>query len=107
MSAAQIRTLTPSIYEGTESFIYPDKDEVYLTDTLEKDEKEVVEGKNISMFYKVARILSAVIALGFVGLLVVSLATGGPIHWAVAIIGCLGGIGLSGAIWLSKSRLQN
>lgn len=106
MSAAQIRTLTASIYEGTESFIYPDKDEVYLTDTVEKDQKEVVERKNISVFYQVARILSAVIALGFIVLLVLSLATGGPIHWAVAIIGCLGGIGLGGAIWLSKPYLQ-
>lgn len=103
MSYAQIGVLRGPVYEGNESLVYPDKDEVYLTDTLEKDEKEVVEGKNISMFYKVARILSGVIALGFVGLLVVSSATGGPIHWAVALIGCLGGIGLSGAIWLSKA----
>lgn len=102
MSAAQIGSLTPSIYGGTESLVYPDKDEVYLIDTLEKDKGEVVGGKNVSVFYQTARILSAIIALGFIVLLVLSLATGGPIHWSIAVIGCLGGIGLGGAIWLSK-----
>ncbi|MCK4827383.1 hypothetical protein KA005_67250 [bacterium] len=107
MSAAKIRTLTQQIYEGTESFVYPDKEEAYLTETLEKGEREVVGSKNISIFYRIARILSAVIAVGFIVLLVLSLATGEPIHWSIAIMGCLGGIGLSGAIWLSKSQLQN
>lgn len=107
MSAAQTRSLRQPIYEGTESFIYPDKDEVYLTDTLEKGKREVVERESVSAFYQVARILSAVIALGSIALVVLSLATGGPIHWAVAIIGCLGAIGLGGAIWLSKRYLHN
>jgi len=102
MSAAQMRTLTTSIYAGKGPFIYPDRDEVYMTDSVEKNGTETVGRKNVSVFYTVARILSAVIALGFIVLLALSLATGGPIHWSVALVGCLGGIGLGGAIWLSK-----
>ena len=105
MSAAQARAETLEIYQRTETFFYPDEE--YTTEILKEDEKRDIERRSVSMFYQVARTLSAVVALGFVTLLGLSLATGGPIHWAIAFSGCLGSIGLGGAIWLSKFYLQS
>jgi hypothetical protein len=89
------------ICEETGPFVYPH--EAYTSGTAKEDEEETVENRGGSIFYKAIRALSTLIALGFIVLLVLSLATGGPIHWSIAIVGCLGGVGLSGAIWLSKS----
>lgn len=106
MSARPIGAQTAVIYAGTNPFVYVGE-EAYVNETVKDDEGEVVGGRSGSVFYQVARGLSTVIALGFIALLVLSLTTGGPIHWSIAIIGCLGGIGLSGAIWLSKSKVHN
>jgi len=99
--ARQMCAQAAGIYEESGLFVYPD--EAYTSEIGKEGEGEVVGSSSVSVFYQVARALSTVIALGFIFLLVLSLATGGPIHWSIAVVGCLGGIGLSGAIWLSKS----
>lgn len=62
---------------------------------------EVKEGSNV--FYGVIRLLSGMVVIAFVALLISSIITSGPIHWAIAAVGCLGSIGFAGAVWLSKS----
>ena len=63
------------------------------------------ETGRLTVFYVLIRALCTAIAVGFIGLLVVSLAVGEPVHWAIAAVGSVGSIGLAGAVWLSKSHI--
>lgn len=98
MSAVQ--AIVPSSgYKGESGYIYAEglQYAIVLTDSDESKR---------SIFYEIIRILSLLTALSFVVLLALSLFTGGPIHWSVAVVGCLGSIGLAGAVWLSKPILE-
>ena len=59
-----------------------------------------------TIFYSVMRLFSVMVVIAFVVLLVSSIITGGPMHWAVAVVGFLGSIGFAGAVWLSKSYVE-
>lgn len=107
MSASRAQAQTASFYEQGETFFYPDEERPYTTEAQLKGAETTAGPACLSAFYRVARTLSAVIALGFLVLLASSLITGGPIHWAAAAMGSLGAIGVAGAIWLSEPYLRN
>ncbi|MFC1902416.1 hypothetical protein ACFLX3_05790, partial [Chloroflexota bacterium] len=62
-----------------------------------------IEHVKSSAFYALIKCLSTLIVFAFLAALVSSIVIGGPVHWAVAVVGCLGSIGFAGAVWLSKS----
>jgi hypothetical protein len=98
MSALPTRTVALE-YQGDSGFVYPEETR-YTFDVVTS------EVPTHSVFYKTLRVLSATIAIGFIGLLAWGFIAGGPVHWAVSVVGCLGSIGLAGAIWLSKPYLH-
>jgi len=79
-----------------------------ITDVIfDRYVSEIVnEYADSSVFYNFTRFLSALIVFIFFALLISSIVIGGPVHWAVAIVGCLGSIGFAGAVWLSKSIVE-
>lgn len=60
------------------------------------------ESHKTSSFYELIKCLSAFATLGFLLMFAFSLAKMIDIHWAIGLVGLLGGIGLTGAIWLSN-----
>jgi len=82
-------------YRGVTGFTYGEV-ERYLGRV-----REVREGSTI--FYGVIRLLSVMVVIAFVALLISSIIMSGPVHWAIAVVGCLGSLGFAGAVWLSKS----
>lgn len=59
-----------------------------------------------SFFYSLIRFLSCLVVFIFLGLLISSILFSGPVHWAVAVVGCFGSIGFAGAVWLSESIVK-
>jgi len=96
--SAKERVATLRLYQDTEGFVY-DEERYSISVTRE-------ESTEHSMFYEAVRLLSSVVAFGFAALLGLSLVTGGPVHWAISVVGCIGSIGFAGAVWLSKPYLR-
>lgn len=96
--SAMPRAATLELYQGTEGFVY---EEERYTITIPGE-----ESAEHSMFYELVRGLSTVVASGFAVLLILSLITGGPVHWALSVVGLLGSVGFAGAVWLSKPYLR-
>ena len=92
------RALAEVKYRGATGFMYGEG-ERYL------GRVERATGRS-SIFYSVIRLFSVMVVIAFVTLLVSSMIMGGPVHWAVAVAGCLGSIGFAGTVWLSKSYVE-
>ena len=96
--SAEKRVAALRLYQGSEGYIY--KEERYSINMPRE------ESATHATFYEVIRSLSIMVVLGFVALLILNLVTGGPVHWAISVVGCLGSIGLAGAVLLSKPYLH-
>jgi|WetSurMetagenome_2_1015567.scaffolds.fasta_scaffold562313_2 hypothetical protein len=77
----------------------------YKNELLNSDEGVYVvniKKYGTSSFYQIVKILSSLVTVGFLSLLVLSISSSVTIHWSIGLIGLLGSIGLTGAIWFSK-----
>ena len=97
MSAMPIAHVA-SAYRGDSGFVYLGVNQ-YTSSMVQRSVKH-------SMFYQVFRILTAIITIGFGASLFLSIYAGGPIHWTLSVVGLLGSIGFTGAVWLSEPYLR-
>jgi len=93
MSTNILGLVNQQYYE--EGIRYSDEDRQYRLE---------IKKETSSSFYLIAKLLSSLIAVGFLLLFILSITSIITINWSIGLVGLLGSIGLSGAIWLTKKH---